>query len=106
MDRLFLVAVRQNDLDATRALLRRGASVSVDEDIALDMAAAAGNIEMVSCLLHFGANVHARNESALAWAVVFGCEDIRSVLLTHGADENLPSVQRAYRHISLVKANQ
>lgn len=100
VDALFLVAIMYKDLKSAKKLVQLGAHISVDDDLALDLAAAYGHADAVKYLLDSGADVHTRNESPLAWAVSLGHEKIRNLLLEHGADESRPSVRHAYAEAS------
>lgn len=93
-----LVAIAENDLPATDALIRRGADVNRRGPLALTplmLAAGRGSVQMVDKLLAAGADVFAIDSSmgasALHFAAQGGVVDVAQLLLDAGAFINLQS---------------
>ena len=67
-------------------LLKHGANVHAEDDVALREAAEYGHTPVVDLLLKNGANVHARDDEALRNAAKYGDTSVVELLLINGAD--------------------
>jgi hypothetical protein len=72
----------------TTMLLKRGADINTDDNLALRLASERGHLDVVKLLLDRGADVHAEDDQALRWASKHGNLDVVKVLLDQGADVN------------------
>ena len=91
-----ILAVYNNNLEATKVLIIKGARVDVQDfsgNTALMGATFKGYTNMVDLLIELGkANVNqvnANGASALIFAATFGQKDIAEKLIAHGADKSI-----------------
>ncbi|XP_028993933.1 kinase D-interacting substrate of 220 kDa B isoform X1 [Betta splendens] len=97
-----MVAAEQGNLEIVQELIRRGATVDLDDIdcwTALISAAKEGHIEVVSELLENNANLEHRDMggwTALMWAAYKGRTDVAQLLLEKGANPNITGQYSVY----------
>lgn len=89
-------------------LIKEGANIHVNDDLALQWASGNGHLEIVRLLIENGANIHAKNDYALRWASEKGHLEIVQLLLENGANvhaNNNLALQLASEngHLEIVK---
>lgn len=82
-------AARDGDYDKVYKLLKKGADVHADEDLAFREAFFYEHEDVADLLIQHGANIHARNEEALFDAIKWGRSRLVDYLLKKGANINL-----------------
>ena len=96
-----LVAIGQKNLPLVRSLLQAGANANAqneDQEIALDLTAAAGSLEICTELIAHGAAVNGKPEQASLYGppLLFGVgarsDAVVALLLQKGADPNLADI--------------
>ncbi|XP_045917766.1 kinase D-interacting substrate of 220 kDa B [Micropterus dolomieu] len=97
-----MVAAEQGNLEILQELIRRGATVNLDDIdgwTALISAAKEGHIEVVRELLENNANLEHRDMggwTALMWAAYKGRTDVAQLLLEKGANPNITGQYSVY----------
>jgi ankyrin repeat protein len=84
--RRVILGKRRKLTKAIPMLIKEGAHVHADNDLALRWASLNGYLEVVKTLLEAGANVHAKDDSALGRAVENGHLGVVKTLLKAGAN--------------------
>ena len=78
-------AIKNDSMDRVKSLVKDGADIHADNDIALSMACFNGNLDIVKYLIQIGANVSS-NVCALFSAVEKNHYNVTKYLLKYGAD--------------------
>ena len=86
INKRFIGAARNNQLDELKKLLSQGADIHADDDATLRTAAFNGHLEVVKFLITQGANIHANDDEPLRWAAKYGCLEIVKFLAINGAN--------------------
>jgi ankyrin repeat protein len=86
LDELLVRESLRGNTKTVKALLKAGADVHAEGDLALRVASQRGHTETVKALIDEGADVHAMNDAALRWASRYGQTETVKLLLESGAD--------------------
>src|SRR6185436_2766810 len=82
-------ATLYNNIIGIKYLVKLGADIHEDNDIALQWSAANGYIDIVKYLIEHGADIAANYNYALRWSVKFGHIEVVKYLVKNGVDINL-----------------
>jgi len=86
INKQFIKAIQNNQIDKVKNLLDQGADIHDDNDWALRESAFYGYLEIVKFLLTQGANIHADDDYALREAATNGHLETVKYLLTQGSN--------------------
>jgi len=80
------LSAKEGQLDVVKLLIKAGADIHACDDYALRLSAEAGQLDVVKLLIKAGADIHARNDFALRWSAEEGHLDMVKLLIKAGAD--------------------
>ena len=89
INKRFIKAARNNQIDKFKNLLSQGANIHANDDYALRFSAAKGHIEIVKFLILQGANIYADNDKALILSAQNGHDDVWRALSAFIQEEKL-----------------
>jgi ankyrin repeat protein len=79
-------AAKNGHLEVVQFLIRNGADIHADNDLAIRHAARNEHLDVVRYLIENGANIHAHDDWALRYAAMDGHLDVIQYLMENGAD--------------------
>jgi len=108
INKQFIKAAQNNQLDELKNLLSQGANIHINNSEALREAAYYGYFEIVKILIERGANIHSGDDYALRFSARNGHLEIVKFLVTHGAsihanDAHALRTAAFHSHLEIVK---
>ena len=108
INKRFIEAARNNQLDELKNLLSQGADIHANNDCALRWSADLDRFETVKFLVAHGANIHAADDEALRCSAQEGHLEVVKLLVTQGAnihadDDYALKWSAACGHLEVVK---
>lgn len=88
LNKMFTIAVDENNIEKVKLLLNNGGITLQEIDTALHLASSKGYNKVVKLLLDRGADIHSKNEMALRAASLQGHTETVKLLLNRGAKVN------------------